>query len=141
MRLLLDTCVISEIVKPKPVKKVISWLEGVDDYSLFLSVLTIGEIQKGIFKLRQVDTKRSEKYEHFLQDKIIDQYRDRILMLDLDVMMSWGTLMGEKSAKGEPMPIMDGLIAATALTHDMTIVTRNVKDFQRIRLKIFNPWE
>jgi predicted nucleic acid-binding protein len=128
-------------VKPGPTKSALSWLEAANDASLYLSVLTPGEIQKGIAKRRSSDEKRALKYEAYLHEKIVRQFQDRILPLDLDVLLKWGELTGRLAAEGKPLPVVDGLIAATAAVHDMILVTRNEKDFQNLGLSIVNPWD
>ena len=138
MSFLLDTSVISELVRPAPDNNVIEWLRGIDEASLHLSVLTIGEIEKGIAKLPA--SARREKLETWVRRDLADRFRERLLAIDSTVAATWGRLAGEAESRGEPLPVIDGLIAATCLAHDLTVVTRNVADFQRCGARCFNPW-
>jgi len=135
---LLDTSVISELVRPAPDNNVIEWLRGIDEASLHLSVLTIGEIEKGIAKLPA--SARREKLETWVRRDLADRFRERLLAIDSTVAATWGRLAGEAESRGEPLPVIDGLIAATSLAHDLTVATRNVADFQRCGARCFNPW-
>ena len=138
MSFLLDTSVISELVRPAPDNNVIEWLRGIDEASLHLSVLTIGEIEKGIAKLPA--SARREKLETWVRRDLADRFRERLLAIDSTVAATWGRLAGEAESRGEPLPVIDGLIAATSLAHDLTVATRNVADFQRCGARCFNPW-
>jgi hypothetical protein len=135
---LLDTSVISELVKPAPDNHVIEWLKRTDEASLYLSVLTIGEIEKGIAKLPA--SSRREKLETWVRRDLVDRFRERLLAIDGTVAATWGRLAGEAEARGEPLPVIDGLIAATSLAHDLTVATRNIGDFERCGARCFNPW-
>jgi toxin FitB len=135
---LLDTSVISELVKAAPDDRVIEWLKRNDEASLYLSVLTIGEIEKGIAKLPE--SSRREKLETWVRRDLADRFRERLLAIDATVAATWGRLAGEAEARGEPLPVIDGLIAATSLAHDLTVATRNVGDFERCGARCFNPW-
>lgn len=134
MNYLLDTCVISEFTAKQPNQKVIEWIDAVDDSRLFLSAVTIGEIQHGIAKLPQ--SRRRSELEEWLRDGLLIRFDGRILTLTLDVFLTWGNLV----AKTRPLPAMDSMIAALALHHDVCLVTRNVKDFDGTDVKITNPW-
>lgn len=138
MSFLLDTSVISELVKPVPDGHVIEWLNGNDEGSLYLSVLTIGEIEKGIAKLPA--SSRREKLETWVRRDLAGRFRERLLAIDGTVAATWGRLAGEAEARGEPLPVIDGLIAATSLAHDLTVATRNVSDFERCGARCLNPW-
>lgn len=138
MSFLLDTSVISELVKPAPDNHVIEWLKGTDETSLYLSVLTIGEIEKGIAKLPV--SSRREKLETWVRRDLADRFRERLLSIDALVAATWGRLAGEAEARGEPLPVIDGLIAATSLARDLTVATRNIEDFERCGTRCFNPW-
>jgi predicted nucleic acid-binding protein len=135
---LLDTSVISELVKAAPDDRVIEWLKRNDEASLYLSVLTIGEIEKSIAKLPE--SSRREKLETWVRRDLADRFRERLLAIDATVAATWGRLAGEAEARGEPLPVIDGLIAATSLAHDLTVATRNVGDFERCGARCFNPW-
>lgn len=136
---LLDTCVISEFVKPKPERRVIDWLNSIDPESVYLSAVTIGEIQFGISN-RPPSNRRTE-LEVWLNEALPQQFGGRVLALDADTFVTWGKMTAEQKRKGELQSIMDSLIAATALEHKMVLVTRNVADFKVGNLSILNPWE
>jgi toxin FitB len=139
MKYLLDTCVLYECVKPAPNKKVLAWLEACDENTLFLSVLTLGEIQKGITKLKS--GKRKTKLQHWLDIHLRTRFSERILPIDQDVARTWGRIQGEAEGHGMPLPTIDGLLAATALTHNLVFVTRNLKDVQATPAALLNPWK
>jgi tRNA(fMet)-specific endonuclease VapC len=134
MNYLLDTCVISELTAKTPNEAVLTWLDTIDDERLFLSVITIGEIQRGVAKLSA--SKRRQELDEWLNTALRVRFQHRILPLTVEVMLTWGKL----SAQGRTLPAMDSLIAAIALHHDLYLVTRNVKDFDGTSVKIFNPW-
>ncbi len=137
MKYLPDACVVSELVKPEPCDAVVGWLADQPSDALFLSVLTIGEIRKGLTKL--VDSKRKTRLTAWL-NTLQQEYGDRILSVDLEVCESWGILQGNAEKAGVPMASIDGLIAATAYTHHLTLVTRNETDFAPSNVPIVNPW-
>ena len=137
MKYLLDTCVISELAKPVPEKKVLNWFNGIPSEALLLSVVTIGEIRKGLTKL--ADSKRKDSLAVWL-NTLLEDYRARILAIDLAVADNWGQIQGNAEMAGAPMSTLDGLIAATAYTHNLTVVTRNENDFNKARVPILNPW-
>ncbi len=139
MRYLLDTNVISELVKPLPHENVWEWVNALPDEQLFISSITIGELQRGIELLPP--SKRRSDYEHWLQEQILTQYADRIIAVDTMVMLQWGTLMAQTAAIGRSLPVFDSLLAATALTHNMHLVTRNAQDFADTGIQIVNPWQ
>jgi toxin FitB len=139
LRYLLDTCVLSEFVKPAPERKVIDWLNSVDAESVFLSAVTIGEIQFGI-STRPASNRRTE-LEVWLNTALPEQFAGRVLALDADTFVTWGKMAAAQKRGGEPMGVMDSLIAATALQHSMVLVTRNVADFKATDLSLLNPWE
>ncbi len=140
LRYLLDTCVLSEFVQPEPERKVVDWLNSVEAERVYLSAVTIGEIQVGISN-RPASNRRTE-LEIWLNVALPAQFAGRVLALDADTFVAWGKLTAEQRRKGEPMSVMDSLIAATALQHKMVLVTRNVADFIHVAdLSILNPWE
>lgn len=137
---LLDTNVIAEIIKLKPEPKVIQWLEATQEELLFLSVLTIGEIRKGIHL--HPDAARRAKREAFLASDVRERFEDRILPIDDAVAERWGLLAAKaKTEKNHALPVIDGLLAATALHHDLTFVTRNAGDVAATGVPVFNPWD
>ena len=139
MSWLLDTCVLSEYLKKSPAPHVITWLDDQDEASLHLSVITLGEIEKGILKLRTTDLTRSQKLAAWL-GKVEQRFGGRILSLDAAVLHSWAQFAAQSELAGRPLPVMDGLIMATAQCHGLTVVTRNVQDFALFP-QVFNPWD
>ena len=139
MKYLLDTCLISELVKKEPNPAVISWLDEQDEQKLFLSVLNFGELQKGISKLP--DGTKKEELQAWVALDLVERFTGRILELDLETALCWGRLQGEAEQAGEKLPVMDSLIAATAAAHGLVVVTRNVKDIERCGVRVCNPWE
>jgi toxin FitB len=135
---LLDTNCISELVKAEPEPLVMQWIEDVDERLLFLSVLTIGEIRKGIAGL--VAGKQRTKLESWLELEVKDRFSNRILSIDTDVAERWAVLSARSKAQGKPLAVIDGLIAATAQQHQLAIVTRNVSDFAQADVAIICPW-
>jgi predicted nucleic acid-binding protein len=139
MRYLLDTNVISELIAKHPNERVIQWLDHLDLASIYLSVITIGELRKGIEKLS--DSSRKDELQNWLTDELLIRFRDRILVLDLDVMLVWGELVGRLERIGRPLGAIDSLIAALALAHSCVLVTRNEADFEDTGLNVTNPWK
>ena len=137
MNYLLDTCVISEVIKKDPEKSVIRWLASVDEFSTYLSVFSLGEIQKGIARL---DTSRKKQtLKTWLDEDLRIRFSNRLLGFDANMALKWGEVTGSLEKKGLNIPLMDSLIAATALTHDLMVVTRNGKDMEPMGVKIINP--
>ena len=139
MSWLLDTCVLSEYTKKTPAQKVIAWLDEQDELSLFISVICLGEIEKGILKLRGTDPRRSQKLTAWL-GKLEQRFAGRILPLDAATLHVWAQISAHTELAGQPLPVMDSLLMATAQCHGLTIVTRNLQDFAPYP-QIFNPWE
>lgn len=137
MKYLLDTCLISELVKKEPNPAVVSWLDEQDEQMLFLSVLNLGELQKGISKLPN-GTKKDE-LQAWIKLDLVERFTGRILDVDLETALCWGRLQGCAEQAGEKLPVMDSLIAATAKAHGLTVVTRNVKDMERCGVQVCNP--
>jgi len=134
---LLDTCVLSEYNKPQPAAEVLAWLDAQTDDSLYMSVLTIGELDKGIFKMPP--SKRKTNLAAFVET-LLARFDRRILDLDTSILRRWGKMIGSLETQGRPMPAIDSLMAATALERDLTLVTRNEADFTNTGVKILNPW-
>lgn len=139
MSWLLDTCVLSEYVRKAPAPAVIQWLDEQDETSLFLSVISLGEIEKGILKLRASDPRRSQKFTAWL-GKIEQRFAGRILPLEAATLHAWAQLAARAELSGQRLPVMDGLIMATAQCHGLTVVTRNTGDF-RFYPQVFDPWQ
>ena len=138
MSWLLDTCALSEYAKKAPAPEVIAWLDEQDETSLFISVISLGEIEKGILKLRASDRRRSQKLTAWL-GKVEQRFAERILPLDAAALHVWAQIAARSELAGQPLPVMDGLLMATAQCHGLTVVTRNAQDFA-LYPQIFNPW-
>jgi predicted nucleic acid-binding protein len=137
MSYLIDTNVISELVASRPNSHVINWFKNISIDSVFLSVITIGEIRKGIEKIS--DKPRKMKLLMWLEHDLVSMFNKRILPISIEVAERWGRLQHQSK---RTLPAIDSLIAATALHHDMTLVTRNVSDFSHCHgLEIINPWD
>lgn len=139
MNYLLDTCVISELIKPKPSSKVIKWLRACQDENLFLSSLTIGEIQKGISKLP--NSRKRNKLQDWIDSELLPRFDKRILGIDINVAQKWGEIQAISEMAGTKMPVIDSLIASIGIVHDMTIVTRDTGGMRKSGVRLFNPWE
>ena len=133
---LIDTNVISEWMRPKPNKKIHDWLSGVPVLATYVSVLTLGEIRKGVEMMR--DKKRKQIFINWLDQELQDYFKTRVLEITQPVADRWGRLLADE---GRPLPAIDSLIAATALHYDLTVVTRNTKHFNFSSLSVLNPWE
>ena len=138
MNYLLDTCVLSELIRENPEANVASWISGIPETSMYLSVLTIGEIHKGIEKLPE--SKKKDRLHKWVNSDLCIRFKNRILDLDLEVSTKWGQIQGKAEQVGKPMPLIDGLIAATALSHDLIVVTRNTEDMEQSGVTLINPW-
>ena len=136
---LLDTNVPSELSRLRPDAAVTAWLDAQDDKGLFLSVVTLGEIRKGFTTQR--DAKRRAFLENWLEQDLLPWFAGRILPVTQAIANRWGVLDGEAQLRGTPLNTADGMIAATALEHQLTVVTRNAKDFAKMGVTLFNPWE
>ena len=139
MKALLDTCVISELVSKKPNPKVVEFVDLLDPEDVYLSVITIGEIVKGIEKLSK--SHRKTDLRNWLNDDLLVRFEGNILALDADILIEWGALTARLESAGKTMPAIDSLIAATALSKKMTLVTRNAGDFESTDVEIVNPWK
>lgn len=139
MNYLLDTCILSEMIKPKAEKKVLDWILSVPEERFYLSVLTLGELQKGIVKLGTGE--RKNKLIRWLDEDVRQRFEGRILPLDEETLLEWGNLAGDAERSGKPLPLVDSLLVASAQVNHLTIVTRNVNDMQGLGVEILNPWE
>jgi predicted nucleic acid-binding protein len=135
---LLDTNIISELIKARPEPKVAAWLESTDESLVHLSVLTLGEIRKGIAALPR--TSRRGALERWLETSLRRRFAGRILPVDEAIADRWGRIAGASSLKGKPLPVIDGLLAATALHHDLILATRNSDHAAATGASVFNPW-
>lgn len=136
---LLDTNVLSEGIKSRPDAKVKAWVEATDEQLFHISVLTLGEIRKGIESLPP--SSRRAALESWLMHDLVVRLAGRILEVDQEVTDRWGRLAGKARAENRPLPVVDGLLAATALHHNLTLVTRNTRDVLPTGVPVFNPWE
>lgn len=132
---LLDTNCISELVRPNPDPHVIDWMEAADEELLYLSVLTLGEIRKGLAGLAQ--GKRRTRLEAWLEVELRARFASRVAA----IADRWGLIASEAKRKGKSLAVIDGLLAATALHHNLTVVSRNVSDFTNAQVQVLNPWE
>lgn len=138
MSFLLDTCVLSETVRPRPLAAVLEWIEAQDEPRLFLSVLTLGELRKGIAKLP--GGRRKKNLAEWVDDALLPRFGARVLAIDAPVATAWGEIAGSAERAGHPVPVIDGLIAATAQVHGLAVVTRNAKHFVRCGVPVIDPW-
>lgn len=138
MTYLLDTCVVSELVKPGPDETMVAWMARVPDEACHLSVITVGELAKGAARLPP--SAKRVRLERWIGE-LISQYGVRIIPVDASVARRWGRLSGELSRKGITTLVGDGLIAATALVHGLKLATRNIADFKPFGVEIVDPWK
>jgi predicted nucleic acid-binding protein len=139
MNYILDTNVISELVAAKPNPKVIEWIQSVESGQIFLSVIAIGELKKGIDKLTDSDRKRM--LNHWLNDDLLVRFENHLLAIDQNTMLIWGRLVAKLESIGRPILAIDSLLAATALQMQYTLVTRNTAHFEWTEVDLLNPWE
>ena len=138
MGFLLDTCVISELARPRPDAGVIAWLSDADETNFYLSVLCLGELEQGIAKLPA--SARRRRIEQWVREDLAGRFAGRILPIDARIAARWGAISGAARARGKPLPVVDALLAASALEHDLTVATRNTADFVRCGARCINPW-
>jgi predicted nucleic acid-binding protein len=138
MKFLLDTCLISELAKVKPDKRVIDWLTNENETNFYVSVLAFGELHKGIEKLPE--SRKKEDLHIWVENDLKERFRNRIIGVDLNIFSIWGKVQGIAEGKGRPMPAIDALIAATGIAHDLVVVTRNAIDMEQSGVKLHNPW-
>jgi predicted nucleic acid-binding protein len=136
---LLDTNVISEAVKPSPNPKVEHWFKSIPEDLMYISVLTIGEIRRGI--ALQSNAARQARLQAWLEGDVLIVFRGRTLEVDVEIADRWGAITADARRRGTPMPVIDSLLAATALHHNLTFATRNTKDVASTGVSVVNPWE
>jgi toxin FitB len=136
---LLDTNIPSEMTRPSPQPSVSAWLDDADDDRLYFSVVSLGEVLKGVTLL--TESRRRIQLQQWLDETLRPWFEGRVLPVDQPIAERWGALTGQCQLKGRPLKVVDGFIAATALEHDLTVVTRNVKDFAGLGVMIINPWD
>lgn len=138
MKYLLDTCVISELAAKQPNPNVVEFIDALEPDDVFLSAITVGEIARGIEKLPK--SKRKQELQEWLRGDLLIRFDGKIVPLDTGILLQWGTLSARLEGIGITLPAMDSLIAATALTHNLTLITRNQDDFKSTGIEIVNPW-
>jgi len=139
MTFLLDTNIVSETVKAKPEERVLAWLTAQRPAELFLAAQTIGELVRGARKVKE--EVRRERFEQWIEQDLTEQFEGRILPFDAPAAVLWGRLMGDGDRAGRTPAAADAQIAAVAVHHDLTLVTRNTKDFEHLGVKLLNPWD
>ncbi len=138
MRLLLDTNVLSEVTKPRPAEGVLNWLHGLDEDRTFISIISIAEIRRGV-ALMDGGRKR-DALDEWLTHDLPQRFENRIVPVEASVALAWGDLMALAKRSGRGLASMDGLIAATAVAHQLTLATRNTRDFEGFGIDIIDPW-
>lgn len=139
MSYLLDTCVISEVTRRVPSEVVTDWLSRQSEETLFLSVITLGEIERGVSKL--LSGPKRVKLKRWLDQDLLQRFQRRLLPVDHRVARAWGAVQAELEVAGTPMPAIDGLLSATARTHGLILVTRNTSNFKDPVVELLNPWD
>jgi len=135
---LIDTCVISELSKTKPNAAVEKWFSNIDPKYLYVSVLTLGELQKGVARLPR-SSKRIQ-LEQWIDTSLLTHFEDRILPITAEVARESGNLQARAEKSGQKLPSIDSLLATTAIVHRLTVVTRNVTDLEATGIAILNLW-
>ena len=138
MKYLLDTCVVSELVRPRPVEAVVAWINDQQEEHLYLSVLTLGELRKGIESLS--DHRKRIRLENWLDRDLKLRFAGRWLAVDDETAERWGAISARTAGRGTTIPVIDGLLAATALIHGMTLVTRNSDHVRETGVVFLDPW-
>lgn len=138
MRLLLDTNVLSEVTRPNPDARVLEWLDRLDEDRSFISIVSIAEIRRGV-ALMDKGRKRDALAEWLAHD-LTQRFEHRIIPVDEPVALAWGDLMGDARRRGRGLSSMDGLIAATAIAHHLSLATRNTRDFEDFGIELIDPW-
>ena len=139
MSYLLDTNVVSEWVKPIPAETVVAWLAEVDEDQVFMSVISFAELRRGVELLD--DGRRRRRLERWLAEELTERFHGRVLSVDLPVAESWGRITARAARTGRAVGSMDAFFAATAEAYDLTLATRNVRDFDGLGIALVNPWE
>jgi len=138
VKFLLDTCVLSELVRKSPERAVLEWVNSQDEEDLCISVLTIGELVRGIERLP--DSKKKARLRTWLEKDLCSRFEGRVLPLDAKVAATWGAVLAHAEGAGVRIPAIDGLIAATAAATGLTVVTRNTRDMEATGVPLLNPW-
>jgi hypothetical protein len=135
---LIDTNVISEMTRPRPDERVISFLHEADEDRLLLSVVTLAELRRGVALKAEGAAKR--KLQAWLTNDLAERFAGRIVDIDRQIADCWGELMASAKRRGLALHVMDGFLAATAVARQLTLVTRNVRDFESFDVPVFDPW-
>jgi len=138
VRLVLDTNVLSEVTKPRPDARVLNWLNELDEDRCFISVVSIAEIRRGVVLMDQ--GRKRDALDEWLTSDLPHRFEHRVLPVEERVALAWGDLMGAAKRNGRGLSSMDGLIAATAIAHDLALATRNIKDFESYGIHLIDPW-
>lgn len=138
MSYLIDTCCISELVKSKPNRNVVNWFADREELSMYLSVITFGELRKGIEKLP--NSKKKKELNRWVKEDLNLRFKNRVLNITVEEGNKWGEILAAAEKNGKPIPAIDSLIAATALVHDLSVVTRNMQDMEGSGVEVINPW-
>jgi predicted nucleic acid-binding protein len=138
LNFLLDTNMVSEWVKPAPDGGVMAWLAQADEDRVFISVITLAELRHGVERLPS--GARRDRLDAWLTQQVPARFETRVLPVDALIANAWGRLMARGQALGRPVGTMDAFIAATAESHGLTLVTRNVRDFEPLGIPLVNPW-
>lgn len=138
MTWLLDTNVISEWIKPRPDEGIVAWLNAADERTLYVSVIAVAEIRLGIAMLPR--GRRRDRLEAWADRDLVERFRGRILSIDPPIAEVWARLLAKARSSGVSAPVLDTFLAATAVVHGMTLVTRNVRDFVHLEVPVLNPW-
>lgn len=138
MSYLLDTNVLSEVRRPAPDANVLIWLDRVDEDRVYLSVISIAEIARGVALLDA--GRRRDELAAWLEHELPARFESRLIQIDAQTALTWGRLMGEAKKAGRGLSVMDGWIAAIALVHDLVLVTRNIRDFEGLGIPLLDPW-
>lgn len=141
MSYLLDTCILSKLRKLKthPDQGLSEWFSRHSEDQYFISVISIGEIQKGIAKLKEEEQQKKMIFEDWLVGNLIPRFQDRILKIDAHTTLIWGEISGKAQKKGFPFPAIDFLLAASAIQHSLVLVTENIRDFIPTGCRLLNP--
>jgi len=138
MNYLLDTCLLSELAKLHPDEKVVNWVLSENESDFYVSVLTFGELHKGVERLSEPNDKK--ELRNWIAEDLQHRFQNRIIGIDLRVSILSGKIQAVAEKNGKPMPVIYALIAATGIAHDLTVVTRNVTDMEQSGVKLLNPW-
>ena len=139
MKFILDTCVISELTRATLHRGVAEWIRSQEEARLYLSVITAGEIRKGIERLP--NSRKRKRIEAWLNNELRRRFAGRFVPISDEVAERWGLESAKAEQRGTPLPVIDGLIAATGLVHGMTVVTRKTDDISQTGVQLLDPWE